>query len=51
MELLVKQIMLVKETFFNVKIFFNIFFIFFNILIQMQKLKEKIIQNLKIQKI
>ena len=50
MELLVKLIMLVKEMFSNVKIFFNynFFFLTFN---SNAEIKEKIIQNLKIQKI
>ena len=46
MELLVKQIMLVKETCFNVKIFFNIFF-FFLTSYSNAEIKDKIIQNLK----
>ena len=47
MELLAKQIMLAKEMFFNVKIFFNFFFFIFLTLNSNAEIKNKIIKNLK----
>ena len=47
MALLVKQIMLAKETYFNATIFSNIFFVYMYSSISNAEIKDKIVQNLK----